>query len=65
MELEEKELLKVNELASRLGIGERTVWRMVSTGQFPAPIRLGRCARWRWKTVEQWLEEKEAESITR
>jgi len=53
------ELLTVKDLAAALRLGKRTIWRMVSTGALPKPIRLGRSVRWRRATIERWLEEQE------
>ncbi|MCL2648816.1 MAG: helix-turn-helix domain-containing protein [Phycisphaerales bacterium] len=44
-----------------LGIaGERTLWRWVSTGQFPPPdIVVGRkYRRWKRETIESWIAEQ-------
>jgi len=53
------ELWTVKEVAAALKLGQRTIWRMVSTGALPKPIRLGRSVRWRRATIERWLEEQE------
>ena len=54
------ELWTVKDLAAALKLGRRTIWRMVSTGSIPQPIRLGRSVRWRRATIEAWLAEREA-----
>jgi excisionase family DNA binding protein len=44
----DKELWTVREIARRLSVSERTVWRLAAQGVLPAPVRLGsRCSRWR------------------
>ncbi|MDA7423820.1 helix-turn-helix transcriptional regulator [Thalassococcus lentus] len=53
-------LLKVSEITEQLAIAEPTVWRWISNGKFPAPIKLGRASRWRQSTIEQWLKEQES-----
>ena len=53
------ELWTVKDLAAALKLGTRTIWRMVSTGTLPEPIRFGRLARWRRTTIEAWLAERE------
>ena len=46
-----KDLLTAQEVAGRLSISLRTLYRMVERGQFPPPIRRSR--RWvRWKTTD-------------
>jgi excisionase family DNA binding protein len=46
-------LLTVEEVAQRLHVCKRTVWRWSKTGEMPAPVRLGKSRRVvRWKAVE-------------
>lgn len=52
-----KDLLTAREVAARLSISPRTLYRMLSRKQFPPPVRLGR--KWvRWKTtdVQRYLD---------
>jgi predicted DNA-binding transcriptional regulator AlpA len=50
-------LLKPASVASRLEIGQRTLWRWVSMGLFPEPdLRLGRkVVRWKASTLAEWV----------
>ncbi|MCC6682854.1 MAG: helix-turn-helix domain-containing protein [Phycisphaeraceae bacterium] len=62
MTAEAKQLLvNVAQVAELLGLSERTVWRLVSTGEIPGPIRLGRSCRWSRKVIEMFVETKVAE----
>lgn len=47
--LDSARLLSVKEVAALLCMSVRSVWRFASSGQLPAPIRIGggRCVRWR------------------
>ena len=54
------ELLTAREVAGRLGIGVRTVWRWTAAGQLPAPIRLGktgRTVRWKATAIAGFLDD--------
>ena len=52
--------LSPKEVSARLGIQRRTLFRWVSEGRFPPPIRFNRrVVRWREETVEAWLTAKE------
>ncbi|MGB9879950.1 MAG: helix-turn-helix transcriptional regulator [Anaerolineae bacterium] len=56
MEKPSGEFVSPTELAKRLGISRRTVFRLVSTGQLPQPIRLTkRTVRWEWTAVQEFL----------
>lgn len=49
-------LFSVEEIARRMEVCKRTVWRMVSEGKFPAPaIRQGRLIRWRAVQFDEWV----------
>jgi excisionase family DNA binding protein len=40
-------LLTAKDVAELLRISVRTVWRLVSTGAIPGPIKIGAATRWR------------------
>jgi excisionase family DNA binding protein len=53
------ELLTAREVAERLNIGIRTVWRWSASGELPAPLRLGkarRVVRWKAVDIESYLQ---------
>lgn len=44
------------EVARLIGVGKRTLYRLVASGHFPrADVQLGRIHRWRRSTIENWL----------
>jgi predicted DNA-binding transcriptional regulator AlpA len=43
-------------LARLLGCGLRTLRAWDSAGKLPAPIRIGRCVRWRVSEIRAWLD---------
>jgi len=54
----ERLLLNVKEVAELLGISERTVWKMASCRELPAPLRIGRSQRWSKKALEELILER-------
>jgi excisionase family DNA binding protein len=53
---QQKPLLTAREVAARIGIGLRTVWRWTETGTLPAPVRWGRrTVRWRAADIERFI----------
>ncbi len=58
-------LLDVKGVASTLGLGVRTVWRLSSTGVLPAPIAIGRSKRWERRAIESWIAAKVGEVTTK
>ena len=49
-------MIDVTEVATILNVSTRTVWRLVSSGDLPQPIRFGRNVRWRCSDIEAWIE---------
>lgn len=51
------ELLRDVEAARFLGLGVRTIWKLVSAGKIPKPIHLpGRITRWRRSELTAFVE---------
>jgi excisionase family DNA binding protein len=41
--------------AAILGISERHLWALASSGRLPSPIRLGRAVRWDQDELRKWV----------
>jgi predicted DNA-binding transcriptional regulator AlpA len=54
-------LIKADEVAHLIAISTRTLWRLVSTGQFPRPVQFGRSTRWRVADVEEWIKSRSSD----
>ncbi|MFN0135695.1 MAG: helix-turn-helix transcriptional regulator [Phycisphaerae bacterium] len=52
---DERLALSATALANRLGISRAHVWKLLSLGRLPAPVRLGRAVRWDKRIVDAWL----------
>ncbi len=53
-------LMSVEAVAERLGVSIKTLWRMRTAGDFPAPLTIGRRSkRWRPETVEAYIQKQE------
>ncbi len=59
-------LIDVGEVARLLSVGQRSLWRWISTGDFPPPdVALGRkFRRWRRETVLRWISDHSAVPAT-
>jgi excisionase family DNA binding protein len=55
-------LIDAPAFAALLSVSPATLYRMLSAGKLPGPIRLSRgCVRWHRETVEHWLRASEAQ----
>lgn len=49
-------LMRVEQVADRLGVSVRTIWRLCSSKQLAKPLAIGRCRRWRKVDVDNFVE---------
>ena len=50
------ELLTVKDVAARLRISPRQVWKLLALGRMPAPVRLSRSVRLRAADIAEWVQ---------
>lgn len=51
-------LLDAKEVASILKVSIRSLYRLQHDHDFPAPVRLGRCVRFRLRDIEAYIEKR-------
>ena len=44
------------------GLSDKWFYKLISLGEFPKPIKLGRSSRWLQSEVEAWVKKRIAES---
>jgi predicted DNA-binding transcriptional regulator AlpA len=49
-------LLDVREVASRLGVSARQIWKLCASKRLPRPVRLSRSVRWRESDLTRFIE---------
>ena len=52
----DEQLLTAQDCMDRLQVSRTTFYDLVKQGTLPAPIKLGRCSRWRPSEVEAAIE---------
>ena len=58
MEIEGSKILRMPEVCEIAGLGKSTIYRKLSEGSFPAPLRLGhRAMGWMTRDIVGWLED--------
>ena len=59
MSVAEKRALKLKEVVGLVSLSSATIYRMMSQGEFPRPVRIGvRATGWRSDEVEEWLASR-------
>lgn len=58
----ELELLTVRDVSRLCNVSERHWWTLVSRGDAPKPIRIGRSARWSRRALIAWLDARHREA---
>jgi prophage regulatory protein len=53
-------LLDIAQVSNALGLASSTNYQLVSEGEFPNPIKIGRQNKWRESTLIAWLDRREA-----
>ncbi|HCE8851229.1 AlpA family transcriptional regulator [Kluyvera cryocrescens] len=54
----EDPLIDMTFITNFSGMTDKWFYRLISEGQFPKPIKLGRSSRWRKSEVEAWLQQR-------
>ena len=52
----EVKILRMRDVLARVPVSKAKLYRMMSQGAFPRPVRLGGVAVWRADDVEEWLK---------
>ncbi|HBI43850.1 MAG TPA: AlpA family transcriptional regulator [Planctomycetales bacterium] len=56
------DLLTAQEVARRLAIGVRTLWRLVAQGKLPQPVRYSRkLVRWKVSDIDRYIQALSAQ----
>jgi prophage regulatory protein len=56
-------LIFLGEVQRRVPLHRVTLWRLVRSGEFPAPVKVGaRRVAWRESEVRAWIESRERAS---
>jgi len=51
------ELLTVMGVAAALKISPRQVWKLLSAGKLPSPVRISRSVRWSAELISEWVRQ--------
>ena len=57
--LPDTHILRLPALVARVGLSQATIYRMISSGEFPRSVRVGvRATGWRSDEIEEWLASR-------
>ena len=58
---EAKMILRMKEVCSELGVSRASVYRLLQSGSFPKPLKLGkRAIGWERDHIQQWVKSRSA-----
>lgn len=55
------ELRRAPDVARQVGLSLPHIYRLIARDEFPAPVHLGRAARWVGHEVDTWIADRIAE----
>ena len=50
------ELLTVRDVAARLRLSTRQIWKLKASGRIPDAVRVARSVRWRTSDIDDWIQ---------
>ena len=53
----ERQLLSIKEVAEMVGFSPATIYRRLSEGEFPRPVKVGNKTLWKRQSILDWLDE--------
>ena len=57
----EARILRLTEVSLLIRLSKASIYRMINSGVFPRPIKLGeRAVGWRRKDIDEWLDSRES-----
>lgn len=58
LNLLEDKLVDMAFITSFTGLTDKWFYKLISEGQFPKPIKLGRSSRWLYSEVQNWIQDR-------
>ncbi|WP_447842177.1 helix-turn-helix transcriptional regulator [Enterobacter ludwigii] len=52
------QLVDMRFITKLTGLTDKWFYKLISLGEFPKPIKLGRSSRWLQSEVEAWLQQR-------
>ncbi|RID91900.1 AlpA family phage regulatory protein [Gemmobacter lutimaris] len=52
--------MRIKEIEALTSLSRATIYRMISSGSFPAQIKIGHNSVWRDDLVQRWMDEAQA-----
>ena len=53
-------LLRLETVMDRTGLKRSKLYRMISEGNFPQPMKIDGCAAWPSSAIDQWIADRVA-----
>lgn len=57
-------LISRDDVCSQANMSSATLYRLIASGSFPKPVKVGAASRWSQQAVQTWIREKVAAART-
>ena len=54
-------LLRLSDVLRFVGLEKSHIYNLISEGNFPRPVKIGRASRWPEREIEAWVSARVAE----
>lgn len=55
-ENEDLRMLRIEQVTDLFPVSRVTLYRLIKTGDFPEPVKMGRTSLWRCSELKRWIE---------
>jgi excisionase family DNA binding protein len=52
---DDEKMIKVKDVAEKIKVNRSTVYKLLSAGKIPSPVKIGRSVRWRLAEINAWI----------
>lgn len=57
-ELRNARILRISDVVAYVGLSRSTIYFLIKSRAFPAPVKIGKCSCWLISDIDNWIENK-------
>lgn len=59
LENDDLRMLRIEQVISLFPVSRVTVYRLIKSGQFPSPVKMGNTNLWRYAELRKWIDGRQ------